>query len=47
MLCDLKTIIITITSCCRFETREGVAARLEEEGAEPEIVARVKRGGMK
>ena len=36
-----------MTSCCRFDTREGVAARLEEEGAELEIVARVRRGGMK
>jgi len=31
----------------RFETRDGVAARLEEEGVSQEVIDRVRKGGRK
>jgi len=31
----------------RFDTRDGVAVRLEDEGVSPDIIARIRRGGKK
>ena len=31
----------------RFDTRDGVAVRLEEEGVGSDIIARIRRGGKK
>ena len=40
----MRSLLLIIT---RFDTRDGVAVRLEEEGVSPDIIARIRRGGKK
>ena len=40
----MRSLLLIIT---RFDTRDGVAVRLEEEGVNPDIIARIRRGGKK
>ena len=44
-LCEFESCLITYVG--RFETRDAVADRLEEEGASMEVVNRVRIGGNK
>ena len=40
----MRSLLLILT---RFDTRDGVAVRLEEEGVSPDIIARIRRGGKK
>ena len=40
----MRSLLLIIT---RFDTRDGVAVRLEDEGVNPDIIARIRRGGKK
>ena len=40
----MRSLLLIIT---RFDTRDGVAVRLEDEGVSPDIIARIRRGGKK
>ena len=40
----MRSLLLIMT---RFDTRDGVAVRLEEEGVSPDIIARIRRGGKK
>ena len=40
----MRSLLLILT---RFDTRDGVAVRLEDEGVSPDIIARIRRGGKK